>query len=161
MPPQAALYIANAAYRRNARRLRARFCRHPAALHRALGELSRQYDRQLTKFVQIDPSPESQKLSDDTTAAIERAFSQHVAESLNGPVLRYSDRLKLLEVAERLRIKRFRANLLIAMVQHETIALSVSEKSPPPPRWSVVRIVAFALGCELAMVAAAFWVLHA
>lgn len=52
------------------------------------------------------------------TDAVERAFADHVASRLLGQVLRYSDRVTMLKAADRLRIGRFRANLIIAMVQH-------------------------------------------
>ena len=55
-----------------------------------------------------------------TTAAIERAFATIVAERIHAGVLSYSDRLSLLKAAHRLHIERFRANLIIALVQRAT-----------------------------------------
>ena len=45
-------------------------------------------------------------------------FSHRVAARLDGPVLRYSNRVALLKEAEKLGLGRFEANLLIAKVQH-------------------------------------------
>ena len=55
-----------------------------------------------------------------TMAVVERVFAEQVAKRVHGRVLRYSDRLFLLRAAERLHIERFRANLIIALVQRET-----------------------------------------
>jgi hypothetical protein len=48
-------------------------------------------------------------------------FSHRVAARLDGPVLRYSNRVALLKEAGKLGIGRFEANLLIAKVQHSRV----------------------------------------
>jgi hypothetical protein len=58
--------------------------------------------------------------TDETMAVVERVFAEQVAKRLHGAILRYSDRLFLLRAAHRLHIERFRANLIIALVQRET-----------------------------------------
>jgi hypothetical protein len=97
--------------------------------------------------------------SDPTTAAVERAFSRHVAERLNGRMLRYSQRLEFLKAAQRLRINRFRANLIIAMVQHQS---PPTAQIKPEERTSsrLGPIIAGVLLAELATVAGVWWMLH-
>ncbi len=56
---------------------------------------------------------------DPVAGVTERVFAEQVAKRVHGPVLRYSDRLFLLRAAHRLHIERFRANLIIALVQRE------------------------------------------
>jgi hypothetical protein len=93
--------------------------------------------------------------SDPTTAAVERAFSSHVAERYNGRILRYSQRLDLLKAAQRLRINRFRANLIIAMVQHQSAprpSISAPQEVSTRSR-SISRIGPIIAGVLLAEVA--------
>ena len=52
-------------------------------------------------------------------AGAARTFAALVRERMDGPVLRYSHRTRLLRAAERGGIGRFEANLIIAAVQHE------------------------------------------
>jgi hypothetical protein len=95
------------------------------------------------------------------TASVERAFSHHVAERLSGRLLRYSQRLEFLKAADRLRINRFRANLIIAMVQHQTAGIAEPEPIMTP---SKVRrhgpIIAAIVLVELATVAGVWWMCH-
>jgi hypothetical protein len=79
--------------------------------------------------------------------AIERGYAAHVATCLHGQILRYSNRLALLQAADRLHINRFRANLIIAMVQHERGDAAVTE-----PEQSRFRIGALSTASMLAMV---------
>ena len=46
------------------------------------------------------------------------AFAAEVEAALEGPVLRYSQRRRLLKAAARAGVGRFEANLIIAAVQH-------------------------------------------
>jgi hypothetical protein len=103
--------------------------------------------------------------NDPTIAAVERAFSSHVAERYNGRILRYSQRLDLLKAAQRLRINRFRANLIIAMVQHQsTQRPSIPEPQEVSPRNQSISgmgpIIAGVLLVEVAMVAGVWLMLH-
>src|SRR4051794_28413515 len=50
-----------------------------------------------------------------------RSFAREVAHATTGPVLRYSHRLQLLELAKRGGIDRFDANLIIAAIEHRTV----------------------------------------
>ena len=46
-------------------------------------------------------------------------FAAEIAGRMEGPVLRHAQRLALFEVARRLGIGRFEANLIMAAVQHQ------------------------------------------
>jgi hypothetical protein len=125
------------------------------------------------KISQIPPRPtrfsESAKpfcarLDETTTAAIERGFAARVRTHLNGQILRYSDRLELLRAAERLRIERFRANLIIATVQHEMAGATAGtplETRPARSQWRVSSIIAAVVVTELATVALTWFVWRA
>jgi len=67
------------------------------------------------------------------------AFAQLAAMEFEGSILRYSRRLALLKMAEQMKIGRFEANLIIALIQHR---LSTGETGPTaqeaattPPRF--------------------------
>ena len=66
------------------------------------------------------------------------AFAQEVEDAMIGEELNYSDRLKLLKRANHFGIRRFDANMIIAMVQNRTDA---SKPATMPPRansrWTV------------------------
>jgi hypothetical protein len=103
--------------------------------------------------------------ADPTAAAIERAFAGHVAERLNGRILRYSKRLDFLKSAERLRINRFRANLIIAMVQHQMPGRRPVSKSESLSQASsrfarIVPVLAGVVLAEAATFAGVWWLLH-
>lgn len=70
--------------------------------------------------------------TDETMAVVERVFAEQVAKRLHGAILRYSDRLFLLRAAHRLHIERFRANLIIALVQREARSKGVVSEAPVP-----------------------------
>jgi len=62
-------------------------------------------------------SPEAQPRTDPQ---IEHRFIAAVESAMEGPLLRYSKRLELMNLAEKLGIGRFQANLLIAQAQQRT-----------------------------------------
>lgn len=114
------------AYRRQARRLRARHRGRPADLHHSLKDLNRARDRAwkadapraAPPTIDRPPAPSQivavQPMSDDGP----RRFAEQIVRRLDGSgVLRYSERLRLLKAASRLGIGRFDANLMIAAVQ--------------------------------------------
>jgi hypothetical protein len=87
---------------------------NPALLHRRLRELS---DSQNTKLNPIEqPFTSTPSLAANSPAAWQ--FGERVASCLEDGLLRYSRRVALLKEAERLGIKRFEANLIIAVAQH-------------------------------------------
>jgi hypothetical protein len=105
----------------------------------------------VAQFAPIDP----------TTAAVERAFARHVTERLNGRLLRYSQRLEFLKAAQRLRINRFRANLIIAMVQHQTAGMVPAEQiDGRKPFGRLGPIIAGVMLAEMVTVAGLWWMLH-
>ena len=78
-----------------------------------------------------------------------RPFLRLVGESLDGNILHYSERVRLIRVADRMGIARFEANLLIATVQHRAaqqpatipaLAATTTSRAPRiiarPPRCS-------------------------
>jgi hypothetical protein len=104
LPSQAAAR-SPAWYVRQARALRGRLRRNPAKLHRALRDLNAE---------QPAPSP----LPESPPASAEQTFYAAAEAAFDGATLRYSQRLSLLDLAHALAIPRFRANLMIATVQH-------------------------------------------
>jgi hypothetical protein len=93
-------------YRRRARQLRARHSHDLGALHQALGALAQESN----STVATAPKVEGPAIG----------FAQLVAQQLQGPVLRYSHRIALVQEAQKRGIARFEANLIIAAVQHQT-----------------------------------------
>ena len=102
------------AYCRQARRVRGTLGHQPARMHRKLRELSLRAGP-LEKAA--DPVLTAKPASH--TASKARAFAERVKAGLDGPVLRYANRRKLISEAWRLGIGDFEANLIIAAVQHE------------------------------------------
>jgi hypothetical protein len=109
-------------YRRQSRRLRARFPSDSPHLYRHLQFLSRQSDAQAGG---LSPASGSDPLE---------RFTQQIARSLAGPILPYSQRLALLKQAGRQGIERFEANLMIAAVQHRVASRTIA--THVPRRWS-------------------------
>lgn len=70
------------------------------------------------------------------------AFAQEVEQALEGDELRYSQRIRLIKRAEHFGIRRFDANLIIAMVQgrHEWPAQRQRRRRSP-----VATLAAFAV----------------
>jgi hypothetical protein len=88
-------------------------------------------------------------------------FADVVLASLDGPVLRYSQRTALVDEAERRGIGRFEANLIIAAVLHRS-GLGQEYEIPPVPGagwrewvWPVATFVCL----QGAIVGGAWWVL--
>ena len=108
-PTDASYRVAD--YCRAARRVRGRYARQPARLHRELRDLSRRHDSaRTTGAVTVPASGRSE------------AFAEEVAARIEGPVLRHSQRRALLSAARRFGIGRFEANLIIAAVQHRLVS---------------------------------------
>jgi hypothetical protein len=75
-----------------------------------------------------------------------QAFAEQVAAGMDGPVLRYATRRKLISDAGRLGIGDFEANLIIAAVQHERRRVAEPTAPPNPTQtrqsaWSVASLV--------------------
>jgi hypothetical protein len=107
-----------------------------------------------------------------THAAMERGFAAAVEQHLHGGVLRCNDRAALLRAADRMRLDRFRANLIIALVQRaaasggsatDAMALApaagpIAVGHPSPSRAApLIGWVSLAVLIEAAVAAAAWW----
>jgi hypothetical protein len=92
------------AYRRQARRIRARLHDRPHKLLTSLRDLAGRQDS-------------SRSLAAPATPA--QQFIQVVTSRLGNGVLAYSDRLALVQQAAEFGIDRFQANLIIAALQHQ------------------------------------------
>lgn len=86
----------------------------------------------LTAHLPVFERRSGPQLQASTTAAVERGFAATIAERVQGGVLPQSDRQALLRAADRLHIERFRANLLIALIQREVSFATTGQRLPPP-----------------------------
>jgi len=84
-------------------------------------------------------------------------FIQAIHRYDHEPVLRYSQRLRLIELANRLGIRRFDANLIIASVERErgVPAPSPSNSSPRLTAWTI------AIAFQLLFITGTWWMLAA
>jgi hypothetical protein len=73
------------------------------------------------------------------------AFAQDVEDALDGSELRYSQRRELLKRAEHFGIRRFDANLIIAMVQARENSNTDDETLPRSSWCWMAPIIAFAV----------------
>jgi hypothetical protein len=133
-------------YRQQARRLRGRYVNQPAQLYRTLRQLSDLHDATTAKSRVVHRHPSGHESQDKVNA-----FGRLVASHLVGRVLPYSRRMELLDIAEKLGIGRFHANLVIAAVQHQFSEIALAE-CVATPRWrwpatifSVIAIQALVL----------------
>ena len=83
-------------------------------------------------------------------------FAEWVKGRLDGPVLRYSQRLRLLKEAERRGLGRFEANLVIAAVLYRA-GMGQEYELKPKGEW-VAPVVTF-LVLQSALIVGAWWVL--
>jgi hypothetical protein len=83
-------------------------------------------------------------------------FAEYVREHIDGPVLRYSQRVALLKAGQRLGLGRFEANLVIAQVLHRE-GMAQSYEMRPTAVW-VGPLVMFAV-LQAALLVGAWWVL--
>jgi hypothetical protein len=100
--------------------------------------------------------------NDAVTAVTERVFAERVEGHVFEGILRYSDRLKLLRAAERLHIERFRANLIIALVQRQSQVgrprmRMGADSLVAARRWRVSSAVGVVLLVEIVVVATLCW----
>jgi hypothetical protein len=91
-------------------------------------------------------------------AGAAQTFAALVRERMEGPVLRYSHRARLLRAAEQSGIGRFEANLIIAAVQHEAGANRPATKTRDAGHaWMPTALVAVATTQSLIAIAV-WWV---
>jgi hypothetical protein len=138
VPSAAITTPATADYCRKARRIRASFDRAPLLRHQALKDLARERNLQLL----VNPAParlasvpmrrasttiEARPLGtaanrDHAVAVLEASeneFAVAAAAKLQPFGFTFSDRIKLLDLAERSGISRFRANVILATHEHQ------------------------------------------
>jgi hypothetical protein len=128
-------------YRQQARRLRGRYANQPAQLYRTLRQLSDRHDATAAKSRVVH-----RHLMVDESQDKVNAFGQLVTSHLVGRVLPYSRRMELLDIAEKLGIGRFHANLVIAAVQHQFSEIAPTEcVATPRWRWPAAIFSAIAL----------------
>jgi hypothetical protein len=84
------------------------------------------------------------------------AFAQDVADALDGDELRYSERQRLLQRAEHFGIRRFDANLIIAMVQERVRTEPYAEEAGRAISGRTPLVATFLLTQSL-IIAAAWW----
>jgi hypothetical protein len=86
-------------------------------------------------------------------------FATQVAAALDGQHLRYSNRLRLIKRAETLGIRRFDANLIIALVQNRAKPAKLIVKDAPKPRrkFPLLPIACVAI-VQSAILLAAWWI---
>lgn len=132
-------------YIRQARRLRHRHRNNPARLHQSLCKLNA-------------PATPAATASPARTSA-SAVLTCEVEEAMDGPILRYDERSRLLRRAEELGLGRFEANLLIAAIQHQRRGQAnvVTYELPARRGWGVWNILALALALEAAALAAGWW----
>jgi hypothetical protein len=141
-------------YRRLARRVRCRLGKDPIGKQRALAALARQADG-------AHRAAAAQQFSEPDSEV--RAFAKAVTTAMEGPILRFSRRQELIHQAEKLGIRRFDANLLIAAVQHrlggaeiEHFDQSISGRS----LWRFAIPIGFAIALQSAILLGAWGLLH-
>lgn len=96
--------------------------------------------RRAAMLASRSPAASSQSRSDSPRVVLAqispstdvRPFLRQVRQSLDGNLLHYTDRIRLLAQAERVGIARFEANMLIATVQHTAQSQRAARDEPTP-----------------------------
>lgn len=113
----------SADYRRQARKIRASFHGDSFLTQQAIGELAKRRDLELQASDSPNPAsakdPRRATLHLEISAVVERGFSAHAASKLQPFGFTYSDRVSLLDAGEKLGISRFRANMILAMLENQ------------------------------------------
>ncbi|MGB7159781.1 MAG: hypothetical protein WBD40_17070 [Tepidisphaeraceae bacterium] len=134
----------HAEYRRQARRIRGAFAQAPVLRVRALCELARHHNAMRREG---EPPGEPFLSSQRKTARQEprppfaaSSFADLVRDRMDGSLLRYSHRTRLLRQAARRGIGRFEANLIIAAVQHQARKRGDAQTVTTRASWMVAVI---------------------
>jgi hypothetical protein len=87
-------------------------------------------------------------------------FAKQVADVLDGQQLRYSNRLRLIKHAEAIGIRRFDANLIIALVQHRAKPIAAIVKAPKKPsrKFPLAAVACFAI-VQSTIILTAWWMI--
>lgn len=86
-------------------------------------------------------------------------FAQLVRERMDGPILRYSHRTRLIRDAERRGIGRFEANLVITAVQHQVGITRGRDGEPGASQRSWLPALVGFCATQGAIAAVVWWVL--
>ncbi len=89
------------------------------------------------------------------------AFAQEVEDAMDGDTLRYSQRLQLVKRAAHFGIKRFDANLIIAMVQNrvQSSAFRAQESESARRSWVTMPTVAVVVVVQSLILIGGWWLL--
>jgi hypothetical protein len=150
---------ATADYRRQARRIRASFARDPFLRQMALSALASRHDEQTKAqvFQQVAPrfsakvtvarqtDSAASPLSRPSITQLEQAFSDQASACLQPFGFTFSDRVRLLDSAERMGLPRFRANMLLAMREHQAPVRTSAAPEIPSRSFAPSLLVIFAI----------------
>jgi hypothetical protein len=86
------------------------------------------------------------------------AFVRQVEFALEGQHLGYTRRLRLIKAAANLGVRRFDANLIIALVQHRAKPVAAAVQTEPKPSWKfpLANVACFVI-VQSAIILAAWW----
>lgn len=148
-------------YRRQARRIRASFSKTPLLRQQALVDLARRRNVQTCLPQRQDKTSVRRVVpvnSSTLISVVEHSFADHAALQLQPFGFTFSDRVTLLDSAERLGINRFRANMMLALLEHHTPARRFAAPEVPPrslaPSLLVILGIEVAIICGLLLLAA-------
>jgi hypothetical protein len=147
-------------YLRQARRIRHTYRSEPGKLHQSLRYLSACHDiasgrpRSESRATGLPATPEY--VIDQTSTTI-RDFANAVVKCMDGPILRYSQRLELMRRAKRIGLRTFDANLIIAAVQNR-VKETIAPEPLKPMSWRFAILIGAML--QLGMIVSAWWLLH-
>ncbi len=142
---------ATADYRRRARRIRASFSKSPLLRQRALVDLATQRNAQTQTLRHKTAARRIPPVAAAPAKMItDRNFTDDAAARLQPFGFTFSDRVALLDSAERRGIPRFHANMMLAALEHQAPA----RRSAPAevPSKSITPSLLVILAIELAVV---------
>ena len=138
---------ATADYRRQARRIRASFNHNPLLRQLALSDLATRRNAELEMATETPDAPAQEYT---LASVVERSFAEHASAKLQPFGFLFSDRVRLLDAAEQLGITRFRANMILAMQEHQAPARRFA--APEVPGKSFAPSLVVILSLELVVV---------
>ena len=150
-------------YRRRARKLRWVHAGRPDRLHPALVALAKSHDAATRgrhgRATHVEREP-----AEAEPYSPAKAFAEHVARAMDGQVLRYSQRLALLQLADRQGLGRFEANLVIAAIQHrmrqasgQPVDAESTTVKPSPRRRATLPLGLLVFATVQALIALGAW----
>jgi len=104
--------------------------------------------------VWMQPAPTAPPVRRHVDASAD--FAEYVRQKVDGGVLPYSDRVAFLKEAQRRRLGRFEANLVIAQVLHQE-GMTQTYEMTPKSGWLKMAIVVAVV--QVAIVAGIWWVI--